>query len=95
MGFFMARSYKKNLNYYTNSGKDGKRLANRKMRRINKINLAKYDEDIVFDLLREVSCVWDWRDYRINYFNSLEALKNEPWCTRENYNVKWWRYYRK
>lgn len=95
MEFFMARSYKKNLNYYTNSGKEGKRLANRKLRRSNKMNLLNYDENTIFNLIREKSCIWDWRDYRINYFNSLEALKNEPWCTRKNYNVKWWRYYRK
>jgi len=87
----MARTIKNTLCSKHNSGKKDKRLANRRFRRTSKHKLEFYEDDTIFPLMREVSCIWDWRDYRNTYFNSLESLKNE-WWTKEPWSSEWWRY---
>lgn len=87
----MARTIKKTLCYGHNSGKKDKRLANRRYRRISKNQLENYEDETIFPLMREVSCIWDWRDWRNTYFHSLHSLKNE-WWTNEPWASKWYRY---
>ena len=87
----MARTIRKTLCYEHNSGKQDKRLANRRYRRVSKNRLEVDGEDALFPLMREVSCVWDWRDYRNTYFHSLAALKEEWWTQRDGFS-KWWQW---
>jgi hypothetical protein len=86
----MARTIRKTLCLEHGRGKQDKRLANRRFRRISKDRLQVYEDDTIFPLMREVSCIYDWRDYRNTYFNSLAALKEE-WWTQPGW-TKWWRY---
>lgn len=89
----MARTIRKTLCYPHNSGKHDKRLANRRHRRVSKNLLSEYEDDTIFPFMREVSCIYDWRDYRHTYFNSLGALRNEWWTQEDRqFHSKWWRY---
>lgn len=76
----MARTIRKTISYEHSRGKEWKRLANKNHRSKAKQLLANYDDDTIFPILREVSCIYDWRDYRNVYFDSKTALKNEWWA---------------
>ena len=83
----MARTYRKTLSYEHPRGRFGKRKANKNFRRVSKEKLKNYNDGTIFPLIREVSCVWDWRDYKSVYFDSLHALKKEWWIKN-----KWWKW---
>ena len=42
------------------SEKKDKRIANKSLRRINKMILKEYDENTIFKEMREISDIWSW-----------------------------------
>ena len=66
----MSRSYKKNphIKYFGSSDKKSRTIANRKLRKINKLKLIQDPEGGDFKVLREVSDTWNFASDGLAYY---------------------------
>jgi hypothetical protein len=66
----MSRSYKKHpyIKYGGDSDKKYRTIANKKLRRVNKLKLIQDPEDGNFKILREVSDTWEFPSDGLAYY---------------------------
>ena len=66
----MSRSYKKSphLKYFGKSDKKSRTIANKKLRKINKLKLIQDPEGGDFKVLREVSDTWNFASDGLAYY---------------------------
>lgn len=67
----MSRSYKKHpyIKYGGDSDKKYRTIANKKLRRVNKLKLIQDPEDENFKILREVSDTWEFPSDGLAYYS--------------------------
>ena len=77
----MSRSYKKHpyIKYGGDSDKKYRTIANKKLRRVNKLKLIQDPEDGNFKILREVSDTWEFPSDGLAYY---KKKKKKEWLRK-------------